>query len=148
LLRRHPELPVVTWAGWGADLPRIDAAAVRLGLQDVAAEITARHFDAYQWALNYLRMPTLSLSLKETSRYLGFRPSSNVLDGLDALTLYHDWLKSRDDKIRAQLTEYNRDDLDALALTINRFRELVPPHTCRGSTAAFPASTSGTGRDR
>jgi predicted RecB family nuclease len=124
LLRQHPRLPVVTWAGRSADLPRIRAAGVRLGLQDVTAEVTGRHFDAYQWALNNLRLPTLGLGLKTVSHYLGFRPSSDILDGLDALMLYYDWLKDRDEKIRVRLTEYNRDDLDALTVAVTRFREL------------------------
>jgi predicted RecB family nuclease len=124
LLRQHPGLPVVTWAGHSADLPRVRAAGTRLGLQDLTAEITSRHFDAYQWALNNLRLPTLDLGLKTVSHYLSFRPSSDVHDGIDALMLYYDWLKSQDETIRGRLTDYNRDDLDALALTVARFREL------------------------
>jgi predicted RecB family nuclease len=73
-----------------------------------------------------VRLPTLSLGLKEVSSYLGFRPSTDVADGLDAIMLYHAWLTRKDETIRTQLTEYNHDDLDALALTVSRFRELVP----------------------
>jgi predicted RecB family nuclease len=101
-------------------------SAARHGLQDLADAITGRHFDAYLWTLSSVRLPTLSLGLKEVSAYLGFRPSTDVADGLDAITLYRTWLTSKDETIRTKLTEYNRDDRDALALIVSRFRDLAP----------------------
>jgi predicted RecB family nuclease len=127
LLARHPRLPVVTWAGLSADLPRIHAACARLGIEGVAAEVSTRHFDAYRWAVGNLRLPTFSLALKEVAEYLGFRQSSDVRDGLEALSLFYTWLRSRDEKIKTRLLEYNRDDLDALAAIVSRFDELCRP---------------------
>ena len=67
LLCEYPELPVVTWAGRGADIPQIRAACARLGLPAVTAQVSARHFDAYQWALGSVRLPIVSLGLKDVS---------------------------------------------------------------------------------
>jgi predicted RecB family nuclease len=78
------------------------------------------------WAHNSLRLPTFTLGLKEVSGYLGFRPSTDVADGLDAVLRYHAWLASKDETIRTQLTGYNRDDIDALAHTVSRLRDLAP----------------------
>jgi predicted RecB family nuclease len=126
LLDEHVHLPVVTWAGGAADIPRLRAAAARHVLAGLAEAIMIRHFDAYLWVLNNLRLPILSLGLKEVSGYLGFRPSTNVTSGLDAVMLYHAWLHSNDENIKATLTGYNRDDLDALAHTISRLADLSP----------------------
>lgn len=135
LLRDHPGLPVVTWAGLSADVPRIAAASKRLELPAVIDQVTARHFDAYQWALNYVRLPTIGLGLKEVASYFGFRAAADVADGLQALMLYYDWLDSKDEKIKARLIEYNRDDLDALMLIVARLCEL----TGRGAVTPKPA---------
>jgi len=126
LLDRHPGLPVVTWAGGAADIPRICAAAARHELPGLAAAIAGRHFDAWLWAHNSLRLPTFTMSLEEVSGYLGFRPCTDVADGLDAVLRYHAWLASKEETIRTQLIAYNGDDIDALAHTISRLRALAP----------------------
>jgi hypothetical protein len=126
LLDQHPGLRVVTWADGAADIPRLRAAAARHNLPGLAAAIADRHFDAWLWAHHSLRLPTLTMGLKEVSRYLGFRPCTDVADGLDAVLRYHAWLASNDETIRTQLATYNRDDIDALAHTINRIRDLAP----------------------
>jgi uncharacterized protein YprB with RNaseH-like and TPR domain len=60
------------------------------------------------------------------SGYLGFRPSTEVTSGLDAMMLYHAWLASNDESIKAALTGYNRDEIDALVHTISRVADLSP----------------------
>ena len=129
LLETHPRLPVLTWAGASADIPRLTAAARRHELGGLAEIVTTRHFDAYLWTLNSLRLPIVSLGLKEVSSYFGYRPCTEISSGLDAVMLYHTWLADRDDTIRAQLTAYNRDDIDALAHIISRLRDLSPGST-------------------
>jgi predicted RecB family nuclease len=109
-----------------ADIPRLRAAAGRHELAGLADAITDRHFDAYLWILANARLPVLSLGLKPVSSYLGFRPSTDVADGLHALMLYHAWLASSDETIKATLTAYNRDDVDALAHAISRLVDLSP----------------------
>jgi len=125
LLDQHAGLRVVTWAGGAADVPRLRAAAARHEMPGLAAAITGRHFDAWLWAHHSLRLPTFTMGLKEVSGYLGFRPCTDVADGLDAILRYHAWLASKDETIRTQLTAYNRDDIDALAHTIRRLRDLA-----------------------
>jgi len=127
LLDQYPGLRVVTWAGGAADIPRLRAATARHGLPGLAAAIAGRHFDAWLWAHHCLRLPTFTLGLKEVSGYLGFRPCTDVADGLDAVLRYHVWRASKDETIKAQLAAYNRDDIDALAHTISRIRDLTPP---------------------
>jgi hypothetical protein len=65
LLDEHLHLPVVTWAGGAADIPRLRAAAARYALPGLAETIAIRHLDAYMWVLNNLRLPILSLRLKK-----------------------------------------------------------------------------------
>jgi predicted RecB family nuclease len=125
LLHRHPHLPVVTWAGGAADIPRLPAAGARHSMPGLPTVVAARHVDTWLWTHHNLRLPTFTLGLKEVSGYLGFHPRTDVADGLDAVQRYHAWLASHDETIRAQLTAYNRDDIDALAHTINRLRDLA-----------------------
>jgi predicted RecB family nuclease len=129
LLDQYPALRVVTWAGGAADIPRLRAAAARHELPGLAAAIPGRHFDAWLWAHNSLRLPIFTLGLKEVSGYLGFRPCTDVADGLDAVLRYHAWLASKDETIRTQLSAYNRDDIGALAHTISRIRDLASGRT-------------------
>lgn len=135
LLEAYPRLQVLTWAGASADIPRLTAAARRHGLSGLDGAVTARHFDAYQWTASNLRLPIVSLGLKEVSGYFGYQPSTDISNGLDAVMLYHKWLDSNDDTIRTQLTDYNRDDIDALAHTISRLRDLSPSRTRPQATA-------------
>lgn len=136
LLEQHPRLRVATWAGSSADIPRLDAAATRHGLTSLAEAITGRHFDAYLWTLSNLRLPIFSLGLKEVADYLGFRPTTDVTSGLDAVMLYHAWLASKDETIRMRLTAYNRDDIDALAHAISRLRDMASGKTPPGDDIA------------
>lgn len=126
LLEEHPRLRAGTWAGGAADIPRLRAAAARHDLPALGEAVAGRHFDAWLWAQHNLRLPTFTLGLKEVSGYLGFRPSTDVAGGLDGVLRYHAWLASRDEAIRAQLTAYNRDDIDAFVHTISRLRDLAP----------------------
>ncbi len=126
LLDQHPHLRLATWAGSTADIPRLRAAAARHGLPGLATTAADRHFDAWLWARNYLRLPTLTLGLKEVSAYIGFRPATDIADGLDAIQRYHAWLTSQDETLKTELTAYNRDDIDALAHIITRVRDQAP----------------------
>lgn len=125
LLAAHPGMPVVTWAGNGADVPRLVAAADRHDLLGLAAQIAARHEDAFVWVQRKVRLPLLPLGLKEVSGYFGYRPSTDVADGLDALLRYHRWLDTRDRSSQTELVEYNRDDIGALVLAVTRLAELA-----------------------
>jgi hypothetical protein len=68
--------------GITADIPQRRAAATRRGLPGLTTAAADRHFDAWLWARSCLRLPTLTLGLKEVSGYLGFRPATDVTDAL------------------------------------------------------------------
>jgi predicted RecB family nuclease len=131
LLTEHPSLPIVSWAGAGADLPRLISAADRHGLPQLADALTERHVDAFVWVQRSLRLPILSLGLKEVSAYLGYHPSTSITDGLDALARYQRWCATKDEAIRAELTAYNADDIGALVHTVTRLAELTDAQHAR-----------------
>ena len=125
LLGRLPGLPVVTWAGNSADLPRLVSAARRHDLYGLADALIARHLDAYLWLQRNARLPLLSLGLKDVAGYFGYRASTTITDGLDALMRYQAWLATKDEPIRAELNAYNRDDISALVHVIDRLTKLA-----------------------
>lgn len=136
LLDRHPDLPVVTWAGNSADVPRLIAAANRHSLPALADALTERHIDVYAWLQRTGRLPILSLGLKQISAYLGYRPRTDVTDGLDALRRYQVWMASHDERIREQLLAYNADDIAGLVHTVTRLTELAVAHQASPVTTA------------
>jgi predicted RecB family nuclease len=125
LLAEHPDLPVVTWAGNSADVPRLLTAADRHGLPGLADAITGRHLDAYVWLQRNVRLPILSLGLNDVSGYFGYRASTAITDGLEALMRYQSWLDSRSEQLKEELTGYNRDDIGALVHTAARLADLA-----------------------
>jgi predicted RecB family nuclease len=133
LLAENPNLPVVTWAGNSADVPRLMSAADRHGLLDLADAITDRHLDAFVWVQRNVRLPNVSLGLKDVSGYFGYHASTTITDGLEALMRYQSWLDSKSDQVKEELIGYNRDDVGALVHTAARLAELI---------AAAPASAA------
>jgi predicted RecB family nuclease len=65
LFESHPSLPIVTWAGRNAEIPRLAHIASRLRAR-VESVFAARHIDLYQLAYNEIRFPTPTLGLKES----------------------------------------------------------------------------------
>lgn len=126
----------MTWAGNSADVPRLVSAATRHDLPGLADAIWDRHLDAYVWAQHSVRLPLLSLGLKDVSAYFGYRPSTTVADGLDALVRYQAWCRIRDPAARDELIAYNADDIGALVHTISRLADLAAAQAA--SAAASP----------
>lgn len=128
LLAGNQALPIVTWAGEGADVPRIRETAGRLGLSELTDAIQSRHRDLYQYATKSLRLPIPSLSLKDVAEYYGIPKISNVGSGLEAEMMYRRYRRTPDEDSRAalreQLIDYNRDDLESLIGVVDRMREL------------------------
>lgn len=124
-LAEHAELPILTWSGVAADLPRIRAAATRADLDHVVAEIDRRHCDLYGYALRSVRLPITSLSLKDVADYYAVPKVSAIRDGAEADTLYLDYrfetYTARRETLRQQLIDYNRDDLDAVVAVTESF---------------------------
>jgi predicted RecB family nuclease len=115
----NPDVPVVTWNGKGADVPRLRDRGAALGVDDLVATIEARHLDLYIWAQNCLRLPVPSLGLKELGSAFGFTKASSVGSGMEAMALYFEYQEATSPKSRAklrkQLVAYNDDDVASLA---------------------------------
>jgi predicted RecB family nuclease len=126
LVRRRPAVPVVTWAGNGAEAPRLRAAVEHsrapLGLDP----LFERHVDLYAYARRHVRLPIPSLSLKDVAEYFGIPRLSGVVDGLQALLLHEQYRRTHDAALRDHLIDYNRDDLDALVGVLQQFARLTP----------------------
>ncbi len=58
--------------------------------------------------------PTLSNSLKDLANHLGFKWSTNISDGLDAIIYRKLWESKKNPNVKDALIKYNRDDCLAL----------------------------------
>ena len=131
-LDAHPQLPILTWAGRGADLPATRRAAARLGTTDPLAG--RKHVDLYVWAQGSIRLPAPGLGLKGLAEYFAVPRNSNVAGGMEAQWLY---LKLGDESRRSrhdtkqQLLDYNRDDLDATLALARQLKALALPQANR-----------------
>jgi predicted RecB family nuclease len=139
LVRAHPDVPVLTWAGTMADIPQLQAAAARHGLSRELAVVHQRHLDLFMHAVQTLRLPTPEFSLEEVAGYFGIPKTSTVRDGFEAQNMFLTHQRSRSEvdreRIREQLIAYNRDDLEMLAGTHQAIEIL---HAAE--PAAFPIS--------
>ncbi len=68
--------------------------------------------------------PTLSNGLKDIAGYLGFRWSSSLAFGLEAIASRHRWESLRDPTVKQALLEYNRQDCKALEIVASKVVEL------------------------
>jgi predicted RecB family nuclease len=118
LVAANPTLAVVTWAGIGADLPQLKFAWTRLNLGEALNPIESRHLDLYQYATKSVRFPMPRLSLGELGSYFAIPKLSHISSGLQALSLYGEYRHSQDveqrRRLKANLIQYNLDDLEAL----------------------------------
>lgn len=129
LLATHSGLPVITWAGGGADVPTLRSAAARHAQPDIAAQIADRHVDAFRHAAVSWRVPIPAFSLSQIASYFAVPKTSKITDGLQAQFLYDRYLASNKPdertKIRTSLVEYNRDDLLATSGVLQAVRTLA-----------------------
>lgn len=128
VLGTFPGLPVITWNGRSADLPALTKAAARAG--DVADLLGGRHIDLYQWTRRNLMLPIPGLGLKEVSEYFGITRETGVTTGLAAEMLWNRYQRTGNQETKAQLVNYNLDDL----------RSLVRVTECLRASAARPPS--------
>jgi predicted RecB family nuclease len=114
----NPSLPVITWNGNGADMPQLRSAAKRLNLAQKLQFIESRHLDLLLHAKNAFRLPIPQMGLSEVATHFAITRRSRIRNGFEALTLYDEYQGIRDqtrrEQIRANLIEYNRDDVEAL----------------------------------
>jgi predicted RecB family nuclease len=124
----HPALPILTWAGISADLPKLRDAAHRHDLTSPIAAIAARHVDLYQHAARTIRLPIPDMALGAVADYLSIPRTSAISGGLEAQMRYAEYRGCPDPErraaLRAELTAYNRDDLDALADVLRALQTL------------------------
>jgi predicted RecB family nuclease len=128
LLEDHPTLPVITWAGRSADLPKLRAAGERLGLGPIRTTLEDRHRDLYLEARASLRLPEPRLGLKAVAEYFEINRQTKVSGGLEAQAMYASYRRTRNPvrktKLRDQLLRYNREDLRTLVSVAERMRAL------------------------
>jgi predicted RecB family nuclease len=142
IVAAKPLLPVVTWNGKGADMPQLRNAAKRLELGQELDVIESRHLDVFHHVTKAVRFPIPKLGLGEVARYYTIAKLSRISDGLEALFLYQEeYQRSQDEKrrdaVKADLLEYNRDDLEALAGVTERIS------TLQGGSQMVPAARLG-----
>ena len=127
-LAKHPDLPVVTWNGKGADLPRLRDRAGALGTTGFdEGLLDDRHLDLYDWAKNSVRFPTPGLGLKEVRRALGSTKKLDVSGGDDALAIFWKYKETKDPALREQLIAYNREDTTALRFIEFHLAKMADP---------------------
>jgi predicted RecB family nuclease len=113
-LKEHPDFPIVTWNGGGADLPALRKASARARCPDLAERISDRHVDLFAWTRRNLMLPIPGFGLKEVSEYFGFARQSGVSSGLEAEMQWRRYQLTGDQELKAELISYNMDDLGAL----------------------------------
>ena len=140
ILNRFPGLPVVTWNGNSADLPALRKAAARAGEGRLADTFARRHIDLYQWTRHNLMLPIPGLGLKEVSEHFGITRESGVTSGLAAQSLWLNYQRTGNQEIKAELVNYNRDDLGSLAHAVECLRACAAglPPDAAGRAHAVP----------
>jgi predicted RecB family nuclease len=140
ILDQHRDAPLVTWAGTGADIPNLRHASSRAGLKKLRA-VSERHVDLFQYATKSFRLPFPNLGLKEVAEYFGIPRVSAISSGLEALGRYEEYRRTRSAgkgrQLRAELEDYNRDDVVCLVAIAERLRALA---------ASLPTSRSSRAR--
>jgi predicted RecB family nuclease len=126
-VRDHPTLPVVTWAGDGAEVPQLRAAAERWGIGLDLDSLLERHIDLCAYARRHVRLPIPRLRLKDVAAYFGIPRLSSVAGGLAARSLHDRYRRTGDLRLRDRLIDYNRDDLDALVGVSQQLARLTEP---------------------
>lgn len=128
ILRAWSPRPVVTWAGMSADLPQLRHAVRRHGLASSFKETFTGHVDLFAHCEGGLRLPLPGLGLKAVSTFFGFKGTSPIPNGLEALRLHATYQESQDSRakarLRSELVAYNCDDLRAVVATEKALRAL------------------------
>jgi predicted RecB family nuclease len=140
-VRDHPTLPVVTWAGDGAEVPQLRSAAKRRGIGPDLDSLLERHVDLCAYAQRHVRLPIPRLRLKDVADYLGIPRLSSVASGRAARSLHDQYRRSRDLRLRDCLIAYNRDDLDTLIGVTQQLARLVDPAAGVSPGVSPPAIT-------
>lgn len=138
-LEESGDLPIVTWSGQSADLPRI-RQRVSPATKALFERHFLRHVDAAAFLRKNVRLPIPRFGLKEVAEYFGVVRRSRVLNGREANQIYDEYRRpfvvARDGQIRKllrdkkrrrlrlRLERYNRDDLKSVVEIVGKLREL------------------------
>jgi len=87
-IERHPNLPVITWAGGSAEIPELKKAAGRYGLGNVLQAFFDRHLDMFHYTERNVRLPIPTLGLKKVADFFGVPRRSSIDGGMEAEALY------------------------------------------------------------
>jgi len=118
IVTANPSFPVITWNGNLADMPQLRKAARRLELEQTLEIVELRHLDLLLRTRRTMRFPIPQMGLDDVATYFAIQRVSRIRNGLEALSLYQEYRHSQDENrrntLKANLIEYNRDDLEAL----------------------------------
>lgn len=126
-LKKHPDIPVITWSGISAEIPQLEDSIEHYDLEDELQLLFERHFDLFEYAKANVRLPIPTLDLKSVGKFLGHYRKADIRGGMEAAFLHRQYLEAeRKEKavIKRDLIAYNLEDLEALVHIIERFREL------------------------
>jgi predicted RecB family nuclease len=127
LLKSHPGLSVLTYNGSIADIPQFRVADGAFGL-DIENLLASRHVDLYQLISRTVRFPIGQHGLKDVCGHLEHKRQSPVVDGHDVLSLLEDYRSARKlstrQQIKADIIQYNREDLEACVVLAEFLRTL------------------------
>jgi predicted RecB family nuclease len=126
LRRKHISNLFITYGGISADLPQLRKAWQRHGFPcDEFSTLVANHVDLYQFLRKSFRFPIESLSLDDTEKYIGIERYSKISNGLEALAEYKRYVRTRDNTLKQQLMDYNREDVKSTLSIIDALPKLV-----------------------
>lgn len=119
----RPRLQVVTWFGRSADVPTLEKAARRQGIN--VNSVLSRHVDLAVWLRRNLRLPIPRIELKHIARHFGMTRTSTIGSGLEASNLYLRAVATGDPLLRERLCDYNTDDVHNLIGIVEGLRSIA-----------------------
>lgn len=141
ILLEHPAAPIVTWCGHSADMPQLRHMMTRTYADFPFAELKERHLDLYQYVNRGVRLPISGRRLNEVARYFGIEREGRIESGLQAEFFYRQYESSKSAKqrrtLRAELLEYNRQDVRAVIGIAEHLRRLQRARRSRSNGVAF-----------
>jgi len=76
---------------------------------------------------SHMIWPTVSLSLKEVAKFVGFQWRDTDPSGAGSIEWFHQWVETGDPAIRQRILEYNEDDCRATRVLVDALKTL-PRH--------------------
>jgi len=98
---------------------------------DVAALFEETRFvDLYSDVVRpHMIWPTVSLSLKEVAKFVGFHWRDTDPSGAGSIEWFHQWVETGDPSIRRRILAYNEDDCRATRVLVDAIRKIAGSRT-------------------